>query len=113
MMRVDVAIIGAGPAGSACAISLRDRAPSLSVALIEASRFDAPRAGETLSPAARPLLEHLGIFAAFRSAGHAEVHGTTASWGDAAAQDNDYIFHARGPGWHLDRARFDAMLAEQ
>jgi flavin-dependent dehydrogenase len=111
-MRVDVAIVGAGPAGSACAIALRTRMPSLSVALIEASRFDAPRAGETLSPAARPLLEHLGVFETFRAAGHAEVHGTTASWGNAAPHDNDYIFHARGPGWHLDRTRFDAMLAE-
>jgi flavin-dependent dehydrogenase len=112
-MRVDVAIAGAGPAGSACAIALRTRMPSLSVALIEASRFDAPRAGETLSPAARPLLDHLGVFDAFRAAGHAEVHGTTASWGDASPQDNDFIFHARGPGWHLDRTRFDAMLADQ
>jgi flavin-dependent dehydrogenase len=111
-MRVDVAIVGAGPAGSACAISLRDRAPSLSVALIEASRFEAPRYGETLSPAARPLLHHLGVFAAFRAAGHAEVHGTTASWGDASPQDNDFIVLGRGPGWHLDRTRFDAMLAE-
>jgi flavin-dependent dehydrogenase len=108
----DVAIIGAGPAGSACAISLRTRMPSLSVALIEASAFDVPRAGETLSPAARPLLEHLGVFDTFRSSGHAEVHGTTASWGDPSPHDNDFLFHARGPGWHLDRTRFDAMLAE-
>jgi flavin-dependent dehydrogenase len=111
-MRFDAAIVGAGPAGSACAIALRTRMPSLSVALIEASHFDTPRAGETLSPAARPLLDHLGVFDAFRAAGHAEVHGTTASWGNASPHDNDYIFHARGPGWHLHRARFDAMLAE-
>ena len=111
-LAVDVAIVGAGPAGSACAISLRAHAPSLSVALIEASRFDTPRPGETLSPAARPLLEHLGLFAAFRAAGHAEVHGTSAAWGGEGAEDNDFIFLARGPGWHLDRARFDAMLAE-
>jgi choline dehydrogenase-like flavoprotein len=36
-LAVDVAIVGAGPAGSACAISLRAHAPSLSVALIERS----------------------------------------------------------------------------
>jgi flavin-dependent dehydrogenase len=111
-MRVDVAVVGAGPAGSACAISLRDRTPSLSVALIEASNFDAPRAGESLSPAARPLLDRLGVLGAFLAAKHAEVHGTSASWGDASPEDNDYIFFARGPGWHLERARFDAMLAE-
>jgi 2-polyprenyl-6-methoxyphenol hydroxylase-like FAD-dependent oxidoreductase len=112
LIRFDAAIIGAGPAGSACATALRTRMPSLSVALIEASHFDTPRAGETLSPAARPLLEHLGVLDAFRAGGHAEVHGTTASWGNTSPHDNDYIFHARGPGWHLDRARFDAMLAE-
>lgn len=112
MMQVDVAIAGAGPAGSACAISLRDRTPSLSVALIEASRFDTPRVGESLSPAARPLLERLGVLGAFLTAGHAVVHGTTASWGGDSPHDNDYLFHARGPGWHLDRTRFDAMLAE-
>jgi flavin-dependent dehydrogenase len=110
-MRVDVAIAGAGPAGSACAISLRQRVPSLSVALIEASRFDLPRHGETLSPAARPLLDQLGVFEEFRAAGHAEAHGTAAAWGDASLQDNDFLFLARGPGWHLDRTRFDAMLA--
>ena len=112
-MRVDVAIAGAGPAGSACAISLRTHAPSLSVALIEGSRFDASRQGETLSPAARPILDHLGVFPAFRAAGHPEVYGTSAAWGKAAPQDNDFLFHARGPGWHLDRTRFDAMLAGQ
>jgi len=111
-MRFDVAIAGAGPAGSACAISLRAHAPSLSVALIEGSHFDAPRPGETLSPAARPLLEHLGVLAAFQAAGHAEVHGTTASWGHDSPEDNDYLFQARGPGWHLDRTQFDAMLAK-
>jgi flavin-dependent dehydrogenase len=108
---VDVAVAGAGPAGSACAISLRERTPSLSVALIEASRFDAARAGESLSPAARPLLDRLGVLGAFLDARHAEVYGTSASWGAASPEDNDYIFHARGPGWHLERARFDAMLA--
>lgn len=111
-MRFDVAVIGAGPAGSACAISLRAHAPSLSVALIEASHFEEPRHGETLSPAARPMLRHLGVLDAFRAAGHAEVHGTAAAWGGEAVQENDYFFLARGPGWHLDRARFDALLAE-
>jgi 2-polyprenyl-6-methoxyphenol hydroxylase-like FAD-dependent oxidoreductase len=111
LSRVGVVIAGAGPAGSACAIALRDRLPALSVTLIEASRFDAPRAGETLSPAARPLLAHLRVFDKFRADGHTEVHGTTASWGDASPHDNDFLFHARGPGWHLDRTKFDAMLA--
>jgi flavin-dependent dehydrogenase len=109
----DVAIVGAGPAGSACALALRAHAPSLSIALIESSHFDAPRLGETLPPAARTLLEHLGVFDTFRASGHREVHGTAAAWGAPQAYDNDFLFFARGAGWHLDRAAFDAMLARE
>lgn len=109
----DVAIVGAGPAGSACALTLRAHAPSLSVALFEASRFETPRLGETLPPAARTLLDQLGVFGAFRAAGHREVHGTAAAWGSERPYDNDFVFFAHGPGWHLDRAAFDRMLAEE
>ncbi|HEY2321560.1 MAG TPA: NAD(P)/FAD-dependent oxidoreductase [Thermoanaerobaculia bacterium] len=109
----DVVIIGAGPAGSACALTLRAHAPSLSVALYEASRFETPRLGETLPPAARTLLDQLGVFDAFRAAGHREVYGTASSWGSARPIDNDFVFFAHGPGWHLDRAAFDRMLAEE
>jgi flavin-dependent dehydrogenase len=109
----DVAIVGAGPAGSACALMLRAHAPSLSVALYEASRFDGLRLGETLPPAARTLLDQLGVFEAFRAAGHREVHGTSSAWGAPRPQDNDFLFFAHGPGWHLDRAAFDRMLAEE
>lgn len=110
---MDVAIVGAGPAGSSCALTLRAHAPSLSVTLFEASRFDTPRLGETLPPAARTLLGQLGVFEAFLAAGHREVYGTAAAWGDARPYDNDFVFFARGPGWHLDRSAFDRMLAEE
>jgi len=110
---IDVAIIGGGPAGCACALSLRAHAPALSVVLYEPSAYDTPRIGETLSPAARPLLEHLGVWTAFLAQHHREVHGTAAAWGAAQAIDNDFVFAARGSGWHLDRASFDAMLARE
>lgn len=110
---IDVAIIGGGPAGCACALSLRAHAPSLSVVVFEASRYDVPRIGETLPPAARPMLEHLSVWNAFVAHGHREVHGTAAAWGASLPADNDFIFHARGAGWHLDRAAFDAMLARE
>lgn len=109
----DVAIVGAGPAGSACALTLRAHAPSLSVTLYEASRFDTPRLGETLPPAARTILQQLGVLETFLAAGHREVYGTAAAWGTARPYDNDFLFFARGPGWHLDRAAFDRMLAEE
>jgi flavin-dependent dehydrogenase len=109
----DVAIIGGGPAGCATALSLRTHAPSLSIVVIEASHYDAVRIGETLPPAARPLLDHLGVWDAFLAGEPRAAYGTSAAWGSAASTENDFFFMARGPGWHLDRADFDAMLACQ
>jgi flavin-dependent dehydrogenase len=109
----DVAIVGGGPGGSATALSLRAHAPSLNVVLIEASRYETQRIGETLPPPARPILEHLCVWEAFRRQHHREAHGTTAVWGTAIPLDNDFIYMPVNKGWHLDRAAFDAMLAGQ
>jgi flavin-dependent dehydrogenase len=109
----DVAIIGGGPAGSAAGLSLRAHAPGLSVVLLEASAYESPRVGETLPPLARRLLEHLGVWEAFRQQGHREVHGTTAAWGSGVPHDREYLFTTQGNGWHLDRAAFDALLARE
>lgn len=109
----DVAIVGGGPAGSATALSLRQHASSLSVVLIEASSYRTLRIGETLPPPAAPLLEHLRVWEAFSAQDHREVHGTTALWGSSVTLDNDFFYMPANKGWHLDRAAFDAMLAEQ
>jgi len=81
--------------------------------LVEASAYDAPRLGETLPSLAQRLLEHLGVWDAFRRQGHREVYGTAAVWGDARLQENDFIYTPHDTGWHLDRAAFDAMLARE
>lgn len=112
-MDVDVAIVGGGPAGCATGLSLRSHAPGLSAAVVEASDYGGLRIGETLPPPSRRLLEHLGVWETFRKQGHREVYGTAAAWGGAAPQENDFVFNTWGVGWHLDRAAFDAMLAEE
>ncbi len=109
----DVAIVGGGPAGCATGLSLRAHAPGLAVVLIEASAYETPRIGETLPPPSRRLLEHLGVWEAFRRQGHREVHGTAAAWGSPVPQDRDYLFTAQGSGWHLNRVAFDALLADE
>jgi 2-polyprenyl-6-methoxyphenol hydroxylase-like FAD-dependent oxidoreductase len=109
----DVLIAGGGPGGCATALSLRVHAPSLSVVLVEASHYDQPRLGETLSPLAQRLLEQLGVWDAFRVQGHQATYGAAASWGTPALHENDFIYSTHGVGWHLDRMQFDAMLAEQ
>ena len=40
-----------------------------------------------------------------------ESPGIASAWGQAELYDNDFIVNPHGPGWHVDRRRFDAMLA--
>jgi len=65
---VDVAILGAGPAGSTLAALLAAR--GVSVALIDRDEFPRDKlCGEFLSYDALPILEHLGVLEAIDAAG--------------------------------------------
>ena len=109
----DVLILGGGPAGAAAALSLRRHAPSLSVALVEQSGYDTPRVGETLPPTVQTVLERLGVWETFVGEGHVAAYGTCSAWGSDDLFDNEFIYHPAGRGWHLDRRRFDRMLARE
>src|SRR5262249_27493149 len=107
--KCDVVVLGGGPAGAAAAITLARAGRS--VIVIEKSRYQGPRIGETLPPSARIPLAELGVWEAFLSAGHAPAPGAPPPRGEDALHDTHFIFNAHGRGWHLDRRRFDAMLA--
>jgi flavin-dependent dehydrogenase len=81
--------------------------------LIEATRYDSYRVGETLPPPARAILEHLRVWENFKSQRHYEAYGTSAAWGADQPHHNDFFFMPSNVGWHLDRAAFDAMLANE
>jgi flavin-dependent dehydrogenase len=106
----DVAIIGAGPAGAATALVLA-RA-GLDVLLVERSSGVSSRPGETLSPSVRLALEALGLRQDFEEAGHLRSAGTRSAWGSAEAVENASLYDPYGPGWHVDRALFDAWLRD-
>jgi flavin-dependent dehydrogenase len=107
--RYDVVILGGGPAGSATALALaRSRC---SIAVLESSTYDRVRIGETLPPIARVPLTRLGVWERFIAERHAPSPGNVSAWGQAEPYEEQFIFNAYGPGWHLDRTRFDAMLA--
>lgn len=109
-MKVDVAVLGGGPAGTACALTLR-RYSKLRVAVIERGNYSGVRVGETIGPGARPLLAYLGLWEKFIADGHRRAHATAAAWGSNEIFRQEFFFTGRGEGWHLDRCRFDRMLA--
>lgn len=108
----DVAIIGGGPAGAATALSLKQTKPELRILLIDPDDKKSPRIGETLPPAAEPLLRRLGVFERIQRACHLPVYSSSAAWGSAQPVTNEYFGQRYGRGWHLQRAVFDASLVE-
>jgi flavin-dependent dehydrogenase len=110
MNRVDVLILGAGPAGAAAALTLRQLGHT--VALVEASAGPRPRLGETLPAKALVLLERLGVATAFQQQGHLPVQAIRSAWGGPELHDHLAMFNPHGHGWHLDRVRFDTMLRD-
>lgn len=113
LLRYDIAILGGGPAGTAFALSLKQHAPQLEVAIIESSAYDRQRIGETLPPTVQPLLKQLGVWESFLAESHLPAYGTCSAWGSRQLESNEFIYGQHGRGWHLDRKRFDAMLARQ
>lgn len=106
-IEADVVILGAGPAGCALALNL---APFARVLLIDKGREQARQVGESLPAAAARLLRDMGLEQAFLAQGHAPCFATRSTWGSAAPFEQDALRNLDGPGWHLDRTRFDAWL---
>ena len=104
-----VAVVGAGPAGSVAAAALA-RA-GFSVALIDRGSRPSTDVGECLPGSVRPLLERAGLWPEFRQSGHLPSFGTRSAWGSATPTVRDFLFSPYGCEWHIDRVRFDRMLA--
>ena len=105
----DVAVVGAGPAGSALAIRLADAGRS--VLLLDAGAFEAPRIGESLAPGVQPLLRELGGWQTFEATGPIESWGTKSRWTADEVDQHSHLFSQYGSGWHVDRRAFDEGLA--
>ncbi|MBX3745788.1 MAG: hypothetical protein KF833_10820 [Verrucomicrobiae bacterium] len=103
-------VVGAGIAGCAAAISLAHQ--QIPTTLVAAPPPPHPPIGETLPAAARPLLRDLGAWTAFARAPHRPAPGTVSVWASADPVAIDALHDRNGPGWQLDRRRFEADLLE-
>ncbi|MFB9514552.1 NAD(P)/FAD-dependent oxidoreductase, partial [Streptomyces purpureus] len=125
----DAIVAGAGPAGSVAALCLARAGHRVLLLDPQAPRPPGPRPrdprpghplrprgagpyriGETLPPAARPLLRDLGLLAGLDADGHLTCTGTDAAWGSEELYGRGHVMDPHGHGWHLDRVRFDAFL---
>lgn len=79
----------------------------------EARGDPAERFGETLPPDILLALDRLGLNERFRADGHLPCPGTVSLWGGDRPGHNDFILNPLGPAWHIDRARFEAMLRDR
>ncbi|MBZ9593736.1 NAD(P)/FAD-dependent oxidoreductase [Streptomyces erythrochromogenes] len=112
----DVVVAGAGPAGSVAALCLARAGRRVRLLAPRPQdptglrRTDPYRIGETLPPAARPLLRDLGLLDGLDADGHLPCTGTDAAWGSEQPHGRGHVMDPHGHGWHLDRVRFDAFL---
>jgi flavin-dependent dehydrogenase len=107
-------VVGAGPAGAAIALMI---APFHRTLLVDRADMDGrgphvARIGESLPAAARRLLRDMELWEDFQNQGHAPCYGARSLWGGPEPVSADSIRNPDGPGWHLDRIRFDAWLRQ-
>jgi flavin-dependent dehydrogenase len=106
----DVLVAGGGPAGAAAAIALAQS--GLRVLLVERSTYGSFRPGEALPPYTSLLLDQLGVRERFLASDARPAFAIRSAWGAAELAEQHFILNPYGDGWHIDRRRFDAMLAD-
>lgn len=116
----DVAIIGAGPAGTTLAALLRRYRPDTSVVVLEKQRFPRHQIGESLLIDVNRVLADMGCLDEVAAAGFSEKLGATFVWGAERSiytflwREGEALTGARPPAhtWHVDRPRYDQILAD-
>lgn len=108
-MTKTVAVVGSGIAGPAAVLALARAGLSVQWIAPEPDPGVVP-IGETLAPAANPILARLGLAGIAEAGAHRRSNTTLSSWGREQLVDRNAILHLEGPGLVLDRRQFEADL---
>lgn len=111
--KVDVLIIGAGPAGSVAAGLLRKR--GIDVLVIEKETFPRFSIGESLLPQSMAYIEEAGMLQAVVEAGFQYKNGAALVRGDSYTEFDfrDKFSAGWGTTYQVQRARFDDVLIRE
>lgn len=106
-----IVVVGGGPAGASVAMTLANH--GLTPVVLETRQGPEFKVGECLPPSAGPILKQLGLQDQLQRDGHLPSYGNRSVWGAPTPIERDFIFGTQGHGWQLDRARFEAALANK
>jgi len=117
-VKIDVAIVGAGPGGNAAALFLAQR--GIRAALVEKQEFPRYHIGESLTGECGNCLRKLNLVGRMQTAGHPIKYGTRV-YGPGGKNSFYVPVMARGEDgnlveqatWQVRRSDFDAMLADE
>jgi flavin-dependent dehydrogenase len=106
----DAIIAGAGPAGavSACVLARAGHR----ILMVDQSSPSPYKIGEALPGAALRLLRSLRFPVPDKNGPHTRIGGNLSSWDGDDLVSTDFLCDPDGPGWRLERARFDSELRE-
>lgn len=108
--RCDVLVLGGGPAGAATALALQAR--GFATLVVERTCYRSANPGELLLGDAGPLLAALGAWELFLGGRPPPAAPMVSSWGTPEGRTREAALDPQGPGWQIDRAWFDPMLAQ-
>jgi flavin-dependent dehydrogenase len=127
-VRVDVAIIGGGPAGSTAGSLLAKYNPDLKILILERETFPRDHVGESQLPVIGSVLNEMGVWDKVEAAGFPIKIGATYRWGQSDAlwdfeflpdgvlkpepRPAKFVGQRTSTAFQVDRAAYDKILLD-